>query len=168
MTGSSATITLVAAVGENGVIGKEGGLPWRLPDDLRHFRRVTLGKPVILGRKTFETLPGPLEGRINIVLTRREDFAAEGCLVARTIDEALALAGDAEEIIVAGGSDVYRAFLPRARRFHLTRVHARAAGDTYFPEIDESEWVEVSREEHPRDDRHAHAFTFLLLEKDPL
>jgi dihydrofolate reductase len=158
-------IAFVVARDRHGVIGKDGRLPWRLPDDMRHVRDLTVGKPLIMGRRTFDSIGRPLPNRVSIVLTRDPDFRCDGCLVARTIDEALALADDAPEVIVFGGAGVFRDFLPRADRIYLTEVDTEAAGDTYFPPLDLTEWREVDRKTHPADARHPFAFTFVVLER---
>jgi dihydrofolate reductase len=179
---------LVIATDLDGVIGKDGRLPWRLPEDLRHFRRLTLGKPVIMGRRTYESIGNPLDGRTNIVLTRRRDFHPEGVLVAASTDAALAVAAralmahapdspsaeweaqvDAEplagEVMVIGGAAVFAAFLPRAARVYWTLVEAHVDGNVRFP-IDPRDWREVERTDHPADERHGHAFSFRTLERD--
>lgn len=159
-------VSLIVAVAENGVIGADNALPWRLPDDMKWFRRHTLGKPVVMGRKTFESIGSrPLPERPNIVMTRDPSFAAPGCAVVDSPQAALAAAGDSEEVMVIGGESVFRAFLARADRLYLTRVNAVVEGDTLFPDTDAAEWREVLREEHPADLRHAHAFTILILER---
>ncbi len=154
-------IVLVAAIGENDVIGREGQLPWRLKSDLQHFRKVTLNRPVIMGRKTFESIGKPLKDRTNIVLSRDLSRAAPGAILATSLDAALGYArGDAEtrgvdEIMVIGGSDVFEASIPLADRLEITHVHAAPDGDVLFPPIDPALWREVSRIEHragPRDD----------------
>jgi len=158
-------IAFVVARDRHGVIGKDGRLPWRLPDDMRHVRDLTVGKPLIMGRRTFESIGRPLPNRVSIVLTRDPDFHCDGCLVARTTAEALALAGDAPEVIVFGGAGVFRDFLPRADRIYLTEVDTEAEGDTFFPSLDPKEWRELERKAHPADARHPFAFTFVLLER---
>ena len=158
-------IAFVVARDRHGVIGKDGRLPWRLPDDMRHVRDLTVGKPLIMGRRTFASIGRPLPNRVSIVLTRDPDFRCDGCLIARTTDEALALAGDAPEVIVFGGAGVFRDFLPRADRIYLTEVDTEAEGDTFFPSLDPKEWHEVDRKAHPADARHPFAFTFVLLER---
>lgn len=166
-------IALVVAVADNGVIGADGDLPWRLPDDLRHFKRVTMGKPLVMGRKTWESLPKrPLPGRPNIVVTRRPDYSAQGAEVFTDLDAALAradaLAGaaalDDPEISVIGGAEIFAATFGRATRLYLTQVHAKPEGDTLFPPFDRAEWRTVRREARPAvDDAPAH--DFLLLER---
>jgi dihydrofolate reductase len=158
-------IAFVVARDRRGVIGKDGQLPWRLPDDMRHVRELTVGKPLIMGRRTFDSIGKPLAKRVSIVLTRDPAFRCDGCLVARTPDEALALAGDVPEVIVFGGAGVFKDFLPRADRIYLTEVDTEAAGDTYFPALDPTEWREVERKPHPADTRHPFAFTFVTLER---
>jgi dihydrofolate reductase len=154
-------IVLVVAVTANRVIGANGTMPWHLPADLKHFKALTMGKPMVMGRKTFASLPGLLPGRRHIVLTRDASWAARGVEVARDLDEALALAGDGQEVTVVGGGEIYALALPRASRIELTEIHTHIAGDTYFPELG-AEWREVAREEHPAlEDRPAYAFVTL-------
>jgi dihydrofolate reductase len=154
----SRRVTLISAVAENGVIGREGDLPWTLKDDMRWFMRRTKGATTIMGRRTFESMDGPLPERRNIVLTSREDWNAEGADVARGVDEALEMAGGGE-VFVIGGESVYRAALPYATRIDLTRVHASPEGDTSFPEVDWSRWRRESAESHEADERNDHPFT---------
>ena len=161
------TISLVVAASKNNVIGRNGGLPWHLPDDLRHFKRLTTGKPVVMGRRTFESIGRPLPDRRNIVMTRDPDYAAEGCDVVSSVDEALDLVAGAGEVMVIGGGQVYRDFLPRADRVYLTRVQAEVDGDTYFTELTETEWLLVSTEHHAADDRHDYAFDLMVFERRP-
>jgi dihydrofolate reductase len=158
-------IAFVVARDRHGVIGKDGRLPWRLPDDMRHVRDLTVGKPLIMGRRTFDSIGRPLPNRVSIVLTRNPAFRCDGCLVARTPEEALALAGDAPEIIVFGGAGVFRDFLPRADRIYLTEVDTEAVGDTYFPALDPLQWRELDRRAHSADARHPFAFSFVTLER---
>jgi dihydrofolate reductase len=140
-------IALVVAVAENGVIGRNGDLPWRIRSDLKVFRRITMGKPLIMGRKTFQSLKKPLDGRDNIVVTRDESFeASEEVVIARTIPEALAIARicaanrGVDEIMAIGGSDIFRALLPKASRIYYTKVQGTPPGDTFFPEFDQADW----------------------------
>jgi dihydrofolate reductase len=157
-------ISFVVAVDRNKVIGKGGGLPWHLPDDMKRVRALTIGKPLIMGRRTYESIGHPLPDRTNIVLTRDPAFGAEGVKVARTTEEALALAGDAPEVIVFGGAEVFRQFLPMADRIYLTQVNADVGGDTFF-DFDGTEWVERENTSHPADTRHPYSFNFLTLER---
>ena len=163
-------IALVVAVAENGAIGRGGDLPWRLSSDLKQFRKLTLGKPVIMGRRTFASLGRVLDQRVNIVLTRDSGFAAPGVVVARSFEEALERGREAaahagvNEIMVIGGEDAFRAALPLAGRIYLTEVHARPEADTWFPEFDASAWREVSREKHAPGPKDDYAFSFVVLE----
>jgi len=154
------TLTLIAAAAENGTIGNNGDLPWHLPDDLAHFKRLTLGHTIIMGRKTWETLPAPLPKRRTIVLTRQEAFNAQGAETAHNLDEALALCEAEGSADIVGGGAVYRLFLPLAHAIELTRVHAAYPGDATFPAIDAREWSLVSQTHHPKDERHDNDFTF--------
>ena len=158
-------VSLIVAVADNGVIGRDNALPWHLPDDLKHFKRLTLGKPVVMGRKTFESIGKPLPGRLNVVVTRDTNYHREGVTVVDSIDAALAAAGTAEEVMIIGGADLFRLFLPRAQRVHLTRVHGNVEGDVRWPPLDETQWRRSAAEGHPADLRHAHAMTFELWEK---
>lgn len=154
------TITLIAAMADNRVIGRDGAMPWHLPDDLARFRAITMGHPVVMGRKTFEAIGRPLAGRLNIVLTRQEGYAPAGVLVARSLDGALALAGDAGEIFICGGGEVYREALPRADRIQLTVVRGEYPGDTTFPVLP-ADFAVVARVEADGDPPHA----FVTLER---
>jgi dihydrofolate reductase len=148
-------IVLIAAIGENNVIGRNGQLPWRLKSDLAHFRALTIGKPVIMGRKTYESIGKPLKDRTNIVLTRDSDWAAPGTVPAASLDAAIEAAWQAaekrgaQEIMVIGGSDVFAAAMPMADRLEITHVHAAPEGDALFPPIDPTMWAEVCRVKHP-------------------
>ena len=161
------TVSLVVAAANNNVIGRDGELPWHLPDDLRQFKRLTTGKPVIMGRRTFESIGKPLPDRHNIVMTRDPDYAAPGCDIVSSVSDALDCAGDGTEVMVIGGGQVYRDFMPRAGRIYLTRVQAEIDGDTHFPEIDSNEWQMVSSEHHDADERHAYPFEMMVLERRP-
>jgi dihydrofolate reductase len=160
-------ITLIAAVADNGVIGAEGGMPWHLPADLAHFKRLTLGKPVLMGRLTWEAIGRPLPGRANLVLTRDLHWRAEGAERVTSLDQALDVARNAgaAELMVIGGAEVYRQALPRAARIYLTRVHAEPWGDTWFPELDPDEWREVGRREQLADEQNGWDLTFVALER---
>jgi dihydrofolate reductase len=158
-------ITLIVAVADNGVIGRDNALPWHLPDDLKRFKRLTLGKPVVMGRRTFDSIGKPLPGRQNIVVTRDTNYRREGVTVVHAADAALRAAGAAPEVMVIGGAELFRALLPRAGRVHLTRVHGSIDGDVMWPALDDREWRVVEREAHPADERHAFAMTFEVLER---
>jgi dihydrofolate reductase len=161
------TLSLIVAVSRNNVIGSEGALPWHLPDDLGHFKRLTTGKPVIMGRRTFESIGRPLPDRRNIVMTRQANYAAEGCEVVSSMNEALELVHGTDEVMIIGGGLVYRDFLSHADRIYLTRVQADVEGDTHFPEIDEAAWQLVRSQHHAADDRHVYEFDLLVFERRP-
>jgi dihydrofolate reductase len=158
-------ITLIAAMAHDRVIGHNKRLPWHLPADLAHFKSLTWGKPILMGRTTFETIGKPLPGRQNIILTHKLDYQASDCLVVNSIDAALAAATDSPELMIIGGANVYEQFLPHAQRMHLTLIDAAIAGDTYFPEWDHKEWQEISRIEHAADEKNKYAYWFLTLER---
>jgi len=141
-------ITLIAAVAANGVIGVGNALPWHLPEDLKHFKALTLGHPIIMGRKTWESLGRPLPGRANIVVTRSPDFSAPGCTVAHSLEQAFAACANAEKLFIIGGAEIYRQALPYARCLELTEIHADIGGDISFPVLDPADWREVAREQH--------------------
>lgn len=158
-------ISLIVAVAENDVIGAGGKLPWRLSDDLKRFKALTMGKPLIMGRKTFESIGRALPGRRNIVVTRQPDYVAAGCEVVGSPEDAIAAAAGADEVMVIGGAEVYAAFLPLAGRIYRTRVHARIDGDALFPALDERDWREVSLVERAADDSNEFGVTFATLER---
>ncbi|MGZ9100779.1 MAG: dihydrofolate reductase [Brevundimonas sp.] len=164
-------LVLVVARARNGVIGRDGDLPWRLRSDLQRFKAITLGKPCIMGRRTWESLPlKPLPGRLNLVLSRDESFAARGAVVCTTLDEAIEIARETAEedgigeICVIGGVALFEKALPRAKRLYLTEVEAEPEGDVRFPAFDAGAWVEVSSEAHPAGEKDDHAFVFRVLE----
>ncbi|MGB6602763.1 MAG: type 3 dihydrofolate reductase [Steroidobacteraceae bacterium] len=158
-------VSLIVAMANNRVIGRGNALPWRLPSDLKRFRALTLGKPVLMGRGTFESIGRPLTGRVNLVLTRAAGWAAEGTLTVRTLAEALERASDSPELVVIGGAQVYALALPTARRIYLTHVHAEVPGDTFFPAFEPGEWRDVESSAQPADERHAYPLTFVTLER---
>ena len=158
-------VSLIAAVSLNGVIGKGNELPWHIPEDLRFFKAVTLGHPVIMGRRTWESIGKPLPGRQNIVVTRNAGYRAEGATVVGSLDEAFRAAGDAEEACVIGGTSLFAEALPIADRIHLTEVEAEVEGDTWFPPFDRSQWIEREVARQPRDERHEHPFRIVVLER---
>lgn len=159
------TITLIAAVAANGVIGRDNDLPWRLPDDMKHFMRTTMGSPVIMGRRTFESMDGPLPGRLNIVVTRRADYQASGAQVVGSLREAVAAAGPVSELFIAGGGQLYAEALELADRMWLTEIDQAFDGDTRFPDFDRSKWRAVQVIEHPADARHAYPFRIVRYER---
>ncbi len=165
-------ISLVAARGRNGVIGSEGALPWRLRSDLQKFKQTTIGKPCVMGRKTWDSLQlRPLPGRLNLVISRNPDFAAKGALVCATLDEALSIARETaredgvDEVCIIGGAQIYALALPKARRLYISEVDANPVGDARFPDFDEADWREVSAERVEPGEKDDHAFTFRVLDR---
>ena len=159
------TVSLIVAMDENRVIGHEGRLPWHLPADMKYFKTVTMGKPLIMGRNTYGSIGKPLPGRTNIVITKDANYQAPGCLVVHSVEEALTRVIDHPEVMVMGGAALYEQLLPRASRIYVTEVHAQLAGDTYFPTFDLDEWREVSRSDHVADDNNPYAYSFVVLER---
>lgn len=157
-------LSAVVAVADNGVIGREGALPWHLPADLKHFKAKTLGKPVLMGRRTWESIGRPLPQRRNLVLTRRP-LDVEGVEVVASIEEAIARCAGVPELAVIGGEQVFRDLLPRLDIIYLTEVHAEVPGDTFFPSLSPEQWREVEREEYPADERNAWPMSFVTLER---
>lgn len=155
-------VSLVVAMSENRVIGRNGGLPWHLPKDLQFFKKVTLDKTIIMGRKTFDEIKRPLANRRNVVITRNPGFRPAGVTVVPTLDEALALGATEDEVCVIGGGEIFRQVLPRADRIYLTLVHAQIEGDTYFPAFEQDGWTLESEARHEADAKHAWAFTFRI------
>ena len=160
-------ISIIVAVSQNGVIGKDNQLIWRLPDDLKRFKRLTLGHPMIMGRKTYDSIGKPLPGRTSIVVSRNPNLSIEGVLVANTFEEALEKAAftGADEVFVIGGGNIYEESLQLADKIYLTDVHTVIDGDTFFYLPNKAEWKEVANTNHPADERHAFAFDFIDLEK---
>jgi len=157
-------ITFYLARADNGVIGLDHIIPWHIPGEQRRFKAMTMGKPMIMGRRTFESFGGPLPGRRHIVLTRSRDWSAPGAEVVHDKAEALALAGDVPEIAIVGGTEIFRLFLPDADRIELTEVHLDAEGDTIMPPFDSGSWKEAVREDHPAEDGRP-AYSFVRLER---
>ena len=165
MSAGPPLISLIVAMAQNGVIGRDNSLPWRLPDDLKRFRAFTLGKPILMGRKTFESIGQPLPGRINLVLTRDRSWYAEGVIAVHSVEEALTQAGSSDELVAIGGAEIYRLVLPFARRIYLTHVHADVPGNITFPEFDSTQWADVEYSSQPANDEHAYPLTFVTLER---
>ena len=163
---TNAAVELVVAVSENDVIGRANQLPWRLPSDLRHFKALTMGHHILMGRKTYESIGKALPGRTNWVLSRSGDFRPEDCKVVRTLEEAQMGVGGEGPMMVIGGADIYRLCLPQAQRIHLTLVHTKIMdGDTFFRAWRDTEWTESSRERHEADEKNAYAYSFLTLDR---
>lgn len=160
-------ISLIAALGENRVIGKNNDLPWHLPDDMKYFMQTTKGHHAIMGRKNYDSIPEkfkPLPNRTNIVITHQKDFKAPGCLVVNSFGGALEIAAQngEQEVFIIGGSEIYKLAMPYANRLYLTEIHAVIDGDTFFPEINKTEWIETSRRFHPSDGKHEYGFDFVI------
>lgn len=158
-------VSLIVATSANNVIGVQGELPWRLPDDLRRFKQLTTGKPIVMGRLTYESIGIALPDRQNIVISRDPGYAAPGCDVVSSPDAAITRAGNADELMVIGGGHIYRAFLPMATRIYMTRVHADIDGDAFFPELNDDDWRESCSESHTVDEHHAFAFDITQLDR---
>lgn len=157
--------SLVVAMARNGVIGRDNALPWRLPADIAYFKKVTMGHPIVMGRRTYESIGRPLPGRKNIVVTRTPGYDAPGCTVVPSLQEAWKAAGDAPEVCVIGGNAIFAETLPIADVIHLTEVEAEVEGDTYFPPFDRGEWIETEIARHGVDERHAYPMRILRLDR---
>jgi dihydrofolate reductase len=162
---------MIVAMAKNRVIGRENQLPWHLPEDLKYFKRVTMGKPIVMGRKTYESIGRPLPGRLNVVLTRDARWQAEGVTPAQTIDGALAVAiaqaesKEKDEVMIIGGDQVYALCLPLVDRLYVTQVHAEVEGDAYFPEVDWSQWHQISSEDHQASDNNPYDYSFVVYDR---
>ena len=167
----SLRLAMMAAKAANNVIGRDNKLPWYLPNDLKYFKQVTLGKPIIMGRNTWESLKRPLPGRTNIVITRQADYLAEGGKVVATLDQALELAENValidgrDEVVVIGGAQIYELALPRADRLYLTEVHAEVHGDTFFPEIEAGRWREIARDDFQAEGPNPYDYSFVVYDR---
>jgi len=159
-------ISLIWAQDENRLIGSGGQLPWRLPADMAWFKKNTMGKPILMGRKTFDSIGRPLPGRTNIVITSQK-LNIEGCMIAHSLGEAIAVAGEAEELMVMGGAQIYKLALSQASRLYITQIHAVFKGDTYFPPFDASEWREIFHEHHEPAEKNMHPYSFRIMERLP-
>jgi len=158
-------ISIIAAVDENWVIGKKGGLPWRLPADLKHFKALTTGHTVIMGRKTYDSIGKPLPDRINIVVSSN-DLNLPGCVVVKSIEKALKSAPDNKEVFIMGGAQIYNQFLPLAHKLYLTKIHHQFDGDIFFPKLDLSEWKEIGKQDFEADEKNPYRYSFITLEKN--
>ena len=161
-------ISILVAMDQNRLIGADGSIPWRLPDDMRWFKEKSIGKPIIMGRKTFESIPlkfRPFPQRHNIILTRNPNYEAPGATIVHSVEAALEAAGDVEEIIIGGGTKIYELFLPVVNRIYLTVVNGRYQGDTYLPEMKLDGWQESYRQHHPADEKHEVSFDWVIWEK---
>ena len=158
-------ISAIVAMSKNRVIGRQNQLPWHLPADLRHFKKITLGHPIVMGRNTFTSIGRALPGRRNIVISRNPRFEASGCEVFHSIDGALQAVSSADEVFIIGGAQLFQECLPKIERIYLTLIHADIAGDTFFPEIDYSRWREMAKENHTPDGENQYSYSFITLQK---
>ena len=158
-------LTLIAAAGENNELGKNNDLVWHLPDDFKRFKKITSGHHIIMGRKTFDSFPQPLPNRTHVVITRQENFKKPGIIVVHSLERAIELTKDDPQAFVIGGGEIYKMAMDVAAKIELTRVHGEFKADTFFPEIDESQWKVVSEEYHEKDEKHQYAFTYLTYER---
>ncbi len=158
-------LAIIVATDEQGLIGRENDLPWKLSADLQYFRRVTMGKPIIMGRSTHESIGRALPGRHNIVVTKNTDYQADGCTIVHSIAEAITACNDVEEVMVMGGASLYKQFLPQADKLYLTQVHASLEGDTWFPDWQTDDWIELSREDYSSDEKNEFDYSFIVLER---
>ena len=165
MSQTKPIISLIAAMAKNRVIGKNNQMPWHLPADLAHFKKLTLGKPVIMGRKTYESIGRPLPGRKNIVVTRSSDFEADGISTVSNLESAISEAGNVEEVIIMGGGNIYQQMLSKAQRLYLTFIDFEIEGDTQFPDFETLNWRETSRETRDADEKNSYAMTFVTLDR---
>lgn len=156
-------ISLIVAMSENGIIGQDNHLPWHLPNDLKHFKALTIGKPIIMGRKTYESIGKPLPGRQNIIITKSLNLQIPGCNMAHSVSEALALTTNAPEVMVVGGDEIYRLFFPLVSCMHITYVHTVLKGDVSFLAYEPKEWQEIAKEHHQQDEKHAYDYSFVTL-----
>jgi dihydrofolate reductase len=168
MANHKPTLSAIVAMAENRVIGRNNQMPWHLPADLKHFKAITSGHPVLMGRKTFASIGKPLPNRTNIILTRDKQFSAQDCLTVSHPEAALSMATelDQEEIFVIGGAEIYRELLPHVQRLYLTIIHHQFEGDAFFPELNMSDWHEVSRERHSADDKNPFDYSFIVMERN--
>lgn len=160
-------ISLIAIMGRDRVIGKDNAMPWHLPADLKHFKEITLGKPIVMGRKTHESIGRALPGRTNIIVTHNREYQAEGCTVVHDLEAALGAAGDVPEVMIIGGARLYEQFMARADMLYLTLIDEKFEGDTFFPEYTLADWEEFSRTDCPSDEKNPYPYTFLSLKRRP-
>ena len=158
-------ISIIVAIDENGLIGKRNGLPWKLPADLKHFKTLTSGHTVIMGRKTYDSIGKPLPNRTNIVVSKSDDLQIDGCITVKSPEEALKASLENQEIFVIGGAEIYRQFLPLAQTIYMTEIHNKFDGDIFFPTIDYDEWKEKERQDFEADDMNLYKYSFITLER---
>jgi len=162
---SDMKISMITAMDDNQLIGKNNALPWKIPADLQFFKKVTMAKPIIMGRKTFESIGRPLPGRQNIIITRDKTYHADGCDICHSIEQAIKIAGDVDEVMVIGGANIYQQFLDKANRLYLTRVQGEFEGDAWFPTLDFEQWVLTEQEKHQADDKNEANYSFIIMDR---
>ena len=158
-------VAIIVAMDKQGLIGRNNDLPWKLSADLKYFRRVTMGKPLVMGRNTHESIGRPLPGRKNIIVTSNANYHVDGCTVVSSLDQALLACDDAEEVMVMGGASLYEQLLPQADRLYLTHVNAELEGDTWFPQWNKDQWQEISREDHQADEKNQYPYSFVVYDR---
>tara|TARA_B110001469_G_C9528135_1_gene262661 strand:+ start:239 stop:727 length:489 start_codon:yes stop_codon:yes gene_type:complete len=158
-------LAIIVATDEQGLIGKDNDLPWKLSADLQYFRKVTMGKPIIMGRRTHESIGRPLPGRKNIIITSYKAYQAEGCTVTNSMSQAIEACENAQEVMIMGGASLYQQWLPTADKIYLTQVHALLDGDTWFPDWNKEQWDEVSKEAYPADEKNEYPYSFIVYER---
>jgi len=158
-------VAIIVAMDKQGLIGRNNDLPWKLSADLKYFRRVTMGKPLVMGRNTHESIGRPLPGRKNIIVTSNANYHVDGCTVVSSLDQALLACDDAEEVMVMGGASLYEQLLPQADRVYLTHVNAELEGDTWFPQWNKDQWQEISREDHQADEKNQYPYSFVVYDR---
>jgi dihydrofolate reductase len=158
-------LSIIVAMDRNRVIGKGDALPWHISEDLKHFKKITMGKPIIMGRKTHESIGRPLPGRENIILTRDTSYQPEGCTVLHSMEEIIQHCKNVQEVMITGGAEIYNLSFEKVTQLYLTEVHAEIEGDTFFPKFDRSKWKEVSREDFKADEKNEFDYSFVLLER---
>jgi len=158
-------LAIIVATDKQGLIGRDNDLPWKISADLQYFRRVTMGKPLVMGRNTHESIGRPLPGRKNIIVTSDKTYYVEGCTVVNSLDGAIEACGEAEEVMVMGGASLYKQLLPQAERLYLTQVNAELEGDTWFPDWDKNQWQEISREDHLADEKNQYPYSFVVYDR---
>ena len=161
-------VSLISAMDSNRLIGKDSTLPWHMPADLAFFKRTTMGKPIIMGRKTYESIGKPLPGRVNIIVTRNAALSFPGCDIASSIDSAIALARDSEEVMIIGGASLFQQTIGSANQIYLTLIHHSFSGDTWFPRIDTNQWRQISREDFPADSNNYYSYSFITYTREIL
>ncbi len=158
-------VSIIVAMDRNRVIGKDDTLPWHISSDLQNFKKITMGKPIIMGRKTHESIGRPLPGRENIILTRDKDYQAEGCTVLNSLEDIFEHCKAVDEIMITGGADIYQLTLDKASKIYLSEVHTEVNGDTFFPELNKNHWMEISREDHKADEKNDYDYSFVVLKR---